>query len=95
MSRYTVWTGWTGKYRYVNNHPLRFTLLLITCNTSRMVSQAEATYIAAVPSIVTQLMIQNDKDVVANDMSSGSPLKSSIVQFLNAVKGESSLFVLK
>jgi hypothetical protein len=42
-----------------------------------------------------QLMIRDDKDVAANDMSSGSPIKSNIVQFLNAAKGESSLFVLK
>jgi hypothetical protein len=42
-----------------------------------------------------QLMIRDDKDVAANDMSSGLPIKSNIVQFLNAAKGESSLFVLK
>ncbi|OKP09563.1 hypothetical protein PENSUB_5051, partial [Penicillium subrubescens] len=63
----------------------------VDCTTA----QAEATYIAAIPPIVMQLMIRDDKDVAANDMSSGSPIKSNIVQFLNAAKGESSLFVLK
>ncbi|KAJ6134770.1 hypothetical protein N7523_001092 [Penicillium sp. IBT 18751x] len=48
-----------------------------------------------VPSVVMQLMIRNGKEVVVNDMSSGSRLKSKIVQFLNAVKGESSPVVLK
>jgi hypothetical protein len=42
-----------------------------------------------------QLMIRDDKDVATNDMLSGSPIKSNIVQFLNAAKGEPSLFVLK
>jgi hypothetical protein len=58
-------------------------------------SQAEATYIAAVPSIVMQLMIPNAKDEIASDTLSGSPIEADIVQFLSATRRESSLTVLR
>ncbi|KAJ5900279.1 uncharacterized protein N7473_004349 [Penicillium subrubescens] len=63
----------------------------VDCTTS----QAETTYIAAVPSIVMELMIPTAQNGIASDTSSGSPSEANIVQFLNATRGESSLTVLR
>jgi hypothetical protein len=58
-------------------------------------SQAETTYIAAVPSIVMELMIPNTWDENACDTFSGPSSQTNVVQFLDATKGESSLIVLR
>ncbi|KAJ5904710.1 uncharacterized protein N7473_001626 [Penicillium subrubescens] len=63
----------------------------VDCTTS----QAETTYIAAVPSIVMELMIPNTWDENACDTFSGPSSQSNVVQFLDATKGESSLIVLR